>query len=90
MTTKWLRTYLNQEYKKQEIKKTQEFFFDKITKHAKQRLDERFFYWWVDIEQIREDIKKPIKWKKKGGVYEITGKYWTYVISFAKTLITVI
>lgn len=71
---------------------SENIMFQFISKHAMKRLQERFFFRWYGIEDIKNDIKHCEKRiKNKNGYTKVIGKLGTYIISSnAKVLVTVI
>lgn len=75
---------------KQTMLEKEQRMFKFISKHAEKRLQERMLYWWYTMEDIHNDIlNSNIRYKRKEAT-KIIGKLWTYVISHAGNLITVI
>lgn len=76
--------------KQQTIMEKEKRMFKFISKHAHNRLKERMLFRWYTMEDIHKDIvESNERYKRKSGT-KIIWKLWTYVISHAGNLITVI
>lgn len=68
----------------------EKMMFRFISKHAGKRLQERMTYRWYTMDDIHKDIIQSNEWYKRKEAIKVVGKLWTYVISHAGNLITVI
>ena len=64
--------------------------FKFVSKHASKRLNERMLFRWYTMEDIHKDIIESNEWYKRKEWTKVIWKLWTYVISHAGNLITVI
>lgn len=76
--------------KEQTILEKEKRMFKFISKHAEKRLQERMLYRWYSMDDIHRDIIQSKRWYKRKEATKIVGKLWTYIISNAGNLITVI
>ena len=76
--------------KEQTIIEKEQHMFKFVSKHASKRLKERMLYWWYTMEDIHRDIIQSNERYKRKEWTRIVWKLWTYIISQAGNLITVI
>ena len=76
--------------RQQTIIEKEKKMFKFVSKHASKRLKERMLYRWYTIDDIHKDIVQSNEWYKRKEWTKIIGKLWTYIVSQAGNLITVI
>lgn len=76
--------------KQQTIMEKENRMFKFVSKHASKRLKERMLFRWYNMEDIHKDIVESNERYKRKYVTKVIWKLWTYVISHAGNLITVI